>query len=575
MTKNSAQRADAGNNNSVEIAAGAEHAKGAVPAKGQSRIASSHLNFMAGESFDIHNPIVRLRSMAASSFFGEPQYYRLATDKPAKPRNPYASLSRTNLDEKQLNHLVSVLNGADPREWRALTPAKAMEKAIDAALDHDLEAALQVAVELRSQDNIRTTPQVIAVRAANHKAAKGTGLIRRYAAAVIQRADEAAVQMEYQLATFGRPVPAGLKRAWSDALGRQSQFQIAKWRGGAKATTLNDVVSMTHAKSDSLDLLMKDQLKLGEDGNETWESIRSSGGSWEQAVAVMGHMALLRNLRNLIDNSVDPDLWLEKFVAGAPTGRQLPFRYVSAHQAVLDAHGVPAKNKNSSVARILAGVEQALDLSIGNLPTLPGRSLVLTDNSGSAQGTATSSMGTMKVATIGNLMGILTARASEKGGKLGVFGDQVAFMDVSPTDPSLDQVKKAEALVKSRITGGTEHGIWEALDLITTKNEVYDNVFVYSDMQAGHGGLYGTGKGYVGIASWPGSSRSNPHIDVPALVKRYREKVNPKVMVFLVQIAGYEDTLIPEFYDRTFILGGWSDGILRFARKMIDLHEGK
>jgi hypothetical protein len=44
--------------------------------------------------------------------------------------------------------------------------------------------------------------------------------------------------------------------------------------------------------------------------------------------------------------------------------------------------------------------------------------------------------------------------------------------------------------------------------------------------------------------------------------------VNPQVKVFLVQIAGYKDTLVPEFYERTYILGGWGEGLLRFAEAM-------
>jgi hypothetical protein len=39
-------------------------------------------------------------------------------------------------------------------------------------------------------------------------------------------------------------------------------------------------------------------------------------------------------------------------------------------------------------------------------------------------------------------------------------------------------------------------------------------------------------------------------------------------MIYLVQTAGYQDTLVPEFYDKTFIIGGWSTGILNFAKEM-------
>lgn len=41
----------------------------------------------------------------------------------------------------------------------------------------------------------------------------------------------------------------------------------------------------------------------------------------------------------------------------------------------------------------------------------------------------------------------------------------------------------------------------------------------------------------------------------------------------MVQVAGYQDTIIPEFYDKTYILGGWGDGLLRFAASMSKQNE--
>ncbi|XYH94601.1 hypothetical protein ACMHYB_43240 [Sorangium sp. So ce1128] len=52
------------------------------------------------------------------------------------------------------------------------------------------------------------------------------------------------------------------------------------------------------------------------------------------------------------------------------------------------------------------------------------------------------------------------------------------------------------------------------------------------------------------------------------LVAAYRARVHRDVRVFLVQVAGYQDTLVPEFYERTYILGGWGEGLLRFAAAM-------
>lgn len=62
-------------------------------------------------------------------------------------------------------------------------------------------------------------------------------------------------------------------------------------------------------------------------------------------------------------------------------------------------------------------------------------------------------------------------------------------------------------------------------------------------------------------------SRSQPR--EPARIgPRRRLESACSVTVFLVQVAGYQDTIVPEFYDRTYILGGWSDGLLRFAAQM-------
>ena len=89
-------------------------------------------------------------------------------------------------------------------------------------------------------------------------------------------------------------------------------------------------------------------------------------------------------------------------------------------------------------------------------------------------------------------------------------------------------------------------------------------------MQAGHGGLFGTKPDAYRDFIW---SKGGHYIDVPKLIAAYRAQVNPKVMVYLVQVAGYADALVPEFYDRTFILGGWGEGLLRFAAQMSSLYE--
>jgi hypothetical protein len=511
----------------------------------------AHLNWMGGPSYALSDPLTTLRVAASSCFFGEPMYYHRDRGDSRPVRKPASQLS-----DAQLVYLRETLNAADPLEWRSLAPAELMETAIDAALAANPEATLAEAVRLRTVEHMRTTPQVILVRAANHPAVRGTGLVGRFAPSILARADEPAVGLAYQLWRYGKPVPNSLKKAWRAALQSYRPHQLAKYRMENREVKTVDVVNLVHAKGEAIDRLCKGELTLQE---ETWESIISARGasreSWEQALEVMGHMALLRNLRNLLGHEVPPSLFLDKLVAGAAGGQQLPFRYYSAYQAIKDTAPGP----------LLDAIESCLLTSLGNLPRFPGRVMSLCDNSGSAQGNTTSSMGTVKVSTIANLTGVIAGMRADDG-HLGVFGDKLERLPIRAKASVFDQLDKAETLAKD-IGMSTENGIWLFWDQAIRKREHWDTVFVFSDMQAGHGGLYGTDpKAYRGYC-WAGSN----YIDVPKLIAAYRGAVNPKVQVFLVQVAGYKDTIIPEFYERTFILGGWSDGLLRFAAAMAGL----
>ncbi len=523
----------------------------------------SHKNFMGGESYDI-SPILRLRTMAASCFFGEPAYYKAGAAGKRGVRNSAFARSAA-LTDFQLKHLTATLGTLDPKfaEFRGLDTKTAMERAIDEALAVSVEETLRVAVALRNEDMIRVTPQVILVRAANNPASRGTGLVRKYAPMIVKRADEPNTCIAYQLATFGKPIPNSLKRALGDVMAGYDEYVIAKYRQDHLSVSMKDVVRLVHPKNELFRKLLNDEVK----NSKTWESIRSGGGSWDDALNQMGHMALLRNLRNLLQANVDAGKFAGKLVGGAKNGKQLPFRYLSAYKEIEKLGAI------RGAAQVLGAIDECINLSVGNLPRLNGRSLVLSDNSGSAWGAGPSFMSSMHVAEIGNLMGVLTARASDEG-VVGVFGDRLELVPIKRTADVLETTNKLSDIGKRKVGQATENGIWIALrDAIKGKVH-WDNIFVYSDMQAGHGGLYGTNPREYSEFAWGGRGGGyggGRHIDVAKLVSKYRSEVNPNVNVFLVQTAGYGDTIIPEVYNRTYILGGWSGNILRYASKMSDI----
>lgn len=546
----------------------------------------SHRNWMDGTSWDINDPIKRLRLAAASCFFGEPMYYHRDEEdskKPQKVRRP------ESLTDTEVKYLRETLDAKDPQTWRKLAPKDMLEKAIDEALQHDLYATLELAVRLRQEDNIRVTPQVIFVRAAHMEQGRGLAVtpqgvksppnrMLEYAHKILHRADEPATQLAYHLTAYGKdsPIPNVLKKAWKAALEKCDPYRLAKYRLETNFAKTRDVARLVHAKSNAVDLLCKGSLR---NTGQTWEAIISEAGAeaeklriasrpveaaelitqaWNTSIEKMHHMALLRNIRNFIANGVKPEAYMTKLLATVKSGRQLPFRYYSAYVAV----------KSVAPPQVLDGIEKALVASLDNVPKFPGRVMSLCDNSGSACGATTSSMGTVRVASIGNLTGVITGMNSDEG-YLGIFGDDLKVLPVRKTSSVFDQLLKADDVGNS-IGGGTENGVWMFWGNAIKKKEHWDSVFIYSDMQAGHGGLYGSNpEEYKGFQWGQKSHVSDTRfIDVPKLISEYRRKVNRDVNVYLVQIAGYQDTIVPEYYDRTYILGGWGDGLLRFAAAM-------
>ena len=119
----------------------------------------------------------------------------------------------------------------------------------------------------------------------------------------------------------------------------------------------------------------------------------------------------------------------------------------------------------------------------------------------------------------------------------------------------------------------TENGIWLFFDNAIKTCEHWDNIFIYSDQQAGHGELFGIDgeNNYHDYIMPKGIGDYAPHyyIDVLKLLETYKTRVNPSVNFFTVQTAGYANMLIPEYIHRGAILSGWTGKEAIFADALI------
>ena len=511
------------------------------------------VNFMGGISYNL-NPIDTLKMITASSIFGEPQYYR-----------------SENIDRKfRCNNSSKEYNIFDIED--GLSPSEIMIDVIKSALDYDFEETIKWARTLRRVFYMRLNPQLIMVLASKHPKRKefdekNPKLFRNINLEVMQRADEPASQLSLYLYLYEtkNKLPSILKRSWKDRIENMSRYEMNKYKKSDLG--LINVVRLCHANNKNIDELMQNGTLEMDEENLTWENLRSQGWPFKRIINTidMPYMALLRNLRNIFSELSDEDKdfadkIFEKLKSGVLKSKQFPFRYYSALKSIYKAN-ITFK------AQLIDVLEDCIDISIDNMPKLKGKTICLSDNSGSAWGTFQSEYGSMTVADIDNLSSVITAKSSEEG-YVGKFGDKLDIIPISKKNGALIQAEKISSGRYTDVGGSTENGIWIFFrDAI--KNKVhYDNIFIYSDMQAGHGGLYGEGKSYlIGDEDFAMGTR---YIDVLKLINKYRQEVNPKVNVFCVQTAGYTNTLIPEYTYRGAILYGWTGKETLFASEIIN-----
>ena len=513
-------------------------------------------NFMGMNSYKL-NPLDTLRIVAASSIFGEAQYYREGMSKtPIKPIRNLRTIEEYSIFSDFLRGKGSA--------------ADVFTAAIDNALNYDFKGTLELAFELRKDYFMRLNPAVIFVRADMHKDRTSfneanPGYMRSLGRLIAQRPDDITNQFEYfmYLNKSKKGLSSLMKRTWADALQSYSRYQLNKYKG----KRLIDLVRLSHAHSTDIDELMKTGTLVVSETEQTWETMRSAGNTWMKILTTLEvpHMALLRNLRGIFTEIKDKDQLIAKeviakLIAGVPGGKQFPFRYYSAYKAITDDHNI-----TSGIKRLLlSALEDCLDKSVENMPKLEGRTICLSDNSGSAWGAVTSEYGTTKIAEIANLSSLITALQSDDG-EVGVFGDRLSIKTISKRNGLLAQLEETSQRGKAQ-GGGTENGIWLFFKDALNRKVVYDNIFIYSDMQAGHGGLYGTNSSeYREYAH-----KSTRNIDVLALVEKYRQTVNRKVNIFTVQVAGYDNSVLPENLYRGAILAGWTGREPIYAKAIID-----
>ncbi|WP_395759418.1 TROVE domain-containing protein [Streptomyces althioticus] len=284
---------------------------------------------------------------------------------------------------------------------------------------------------LRGEGNLRTAALVGAaeyVKARLDAGATDGPSNRKVVNSVLRRPDEPGELLAYWTAMYGRNLPKPVKRGVADAVRRlYGGKALLKYDTASKGYRFGDILNLVHAAPDpgrpwqgdlfryaldrrhhpetaeppatipvlaahrelmALPVEERRAVVTAPGGAErlaaaglTWEALAGwlqgpmDKAAWEAVIPSMGPMALVRNLRNFDEAGVSDEVAARVAAriadpAEVARSRQFPFRYLAAY-------------RHAPSLRWSYPLEQALGHSLGNVPELPGRTLVLVDRSGS------------------------------------------------------------------------------------------------------------------------------------------------------------------------------------------------
>ncbi len=423
----------------------------------------------------------------------------------------------------------------------------------------------RLAVYTREKMYLRSVPMVLAVELA--KIHKGDNLVSQMTGRVVQRADEITELLAYYILANDRNeekklhnLSKQLQKGLATAFNKFDEYQFAKYNRKT-AVTLKDALFVVHpkAKNEAQQLLFN---KIAKDSLETpytWETTLSAAGkikyksekqkqeafkrSWEYLIdsGLLGYMATLRNLRNMLDYDVSAE-HLQKVCAtlsdkeAVMKSKQLPFRYLSAYRELKDI-------KHGMIINIKRALEKALQTSVQHVKgfDVKTRVVIACDVSGSMQ-KPISAKSKVLLYDIGLLLGMLLQHKCEYV-TAGMFGDTWKLVSMSPDNilGNVDEFYRREGEV-----GYATNGHLVLADLIKRK-QVADKIMLFTDGQL-----------------WDSTSNSTAQPSKPntmsAMWEEYK-KIAPKAKLYLFDLAGYNTVPLDVRRNDVFLIAGWSDKI--------------
>ena len=261
---------------------------------------------------------------------------------------------------------------------------------------------------------------------------------------------------------------------------------------------------------------------------EKWETLIASGK--------LGYIALLRNLRNILEAEVSAEAVVEVCTlladrTAVARSKQLPFRYLAAYREVKVL-------QNGHVSAVLAALEDAIAHSAANLRGFgPETRVVVACDVSSSMQTPISPRSKVLLYDVSLVLGMLLQSRCQHV-TAGMFGDSWKRISLprGPVLRNVDEFYRREGEV-----GYSTNGHLVVRDL-RQRREVVDKVMLFTDVQL-----------------W------NSHDDGGTLAQEwmeYRRTVAPQARLYLFDLAGHGTApLDVRAEDGVALIAGWSDKV--------------
>lgn len=424
--------------------------------------------------------------------------------------------------------------------------------------DHKFVA--QLAVYARTEMNLRSIPLFLIVELA--KIHSGDALVSHTIGKVVLRADEIMeLLICYQwrnkqkgikkLAKLSHQIQAGLQQAFN----RFDEYQFAKYNRDNLEVKLRDALFLVHPKAkDDAQQAIFDKIAnktlatpytwetelsaLGQQKFETSETRQEAfKAKWEELIlsGKLGYMALLRNLRNILNAEVDADY--VKNVSErlcnpheVVRSRQLPFRYLSAYREL-------RCSKNGNVSLVMDALEDAVLATAQNIAGFRNdtRVLIACDISGSMNYTSVGARSSVKNYDIGLVLAMLLRNRCENV-VTGIFGDTWKVVNM-PSKGILSNVEQMYKIVGE--VGYSTNG-YKVIEYLRTNDIKMDKVMIFTDCEM-----------------W--NSRDNDKT-IQLEWAKYKATA-PDAKLYLFDLCGYGQSPLRLAGNDVALIAGWSDKV--------------